>query len=247
MGWTEVVDGGKISLKRGQALMFEQEIDDASLLFRCWPDYDRRAPRPESMARRILLRLSREMTSLSGSLPPNARVLDFGCGNKPYYPFFHNHCADYVGIDVVSGLVVDYVYNERVDFPDDHFDLVICTQVLEHTRDPHKVSSEIWRMLKRGGRAFVLAPFCWHYHPWPNDYWRFSKEGLTVLFEDFKECRIERDCDTVQTLLQEFGFLLERAGYSDPNFLGLLNKLGEGGKLLQDDKLPAHFLVWLRK
>ena len=117
----------------------------------------------------------------------------------------------------------------------------------EHTRDQHKVSSEIWRLLKPGGRAFISAPFCWHYHPWPNDYWRFTAEGLTVLFEQFNELHIERDGDTFHTLLQEFGFLLSRSGYSDPNFLRLLNELGEESKILADDKLPAHFLVWLKK
>jgi hypothetical protein len=113
--------------------------------------------------------------------------------------------------------------------------------------DADSLSSGIYRLLKPEGSCFVSTPFCWHYHPWPNDYWRFTAEGLAVLFEAFSECRIDQDCNTSQTLLQEFGFLLVRAGFDSSDFLPVLNHLGASPDIISDDNLPAHHLVWLRK
>jgi SAM-dependent methyltransferase len=245
--WTETDTKEQAQVQRGQVLLFRAEDDETILLLKCWPDANRREPSKDDMARQILIRLREEMISLAAGLNPSARVLDLGCGDKPYYPYFHGHCSEFVGVDLRASLLVDLVYDGSVNLSDEYFDLIICTQVLEHTRDPFKLSSEIWRLLKRGGRAFVSVPFTWHYHPWPKDYWRFTSDGLEVLFERFAECRIDRDCDTVHTVLHELGFLLIRTGYARAPLLRLLNRLGRLSRVFPDSKLPGHHLAWLVK
>jgi len=44
-------------------------------------------------------------------------------------------------------------------FPDDKFDVIICSHVLEHIPDDRKALAELFRMLRPGGRALLLTPF----------------------------------------------------------------------------------------
>lgn len=45
-----------------------------------------------------------------------------------------------------------------IGFPDSHFDLVICSHVLEHVPDDARAMREIHRVLKPGGVAVLLVP-----------------------------------------------------------------------------------------
>jgi ubiquinone/menaquinone biosynthesis C-methylase UbiE len=46
-----------------------------------------------------------------------------------------------------------------VDFPHEYFDLLIANHVLEHVPDDRRAMSEIFRVLKPGGRAVLQTPF----------------------------------------------------------------------------------------
>jgi len=48
----------------------------------------------------------------------------------------------------------------------------------------------MFRVLKAGGEAQVVVPFCHPYHAYPADYSRFSRERLSVMFADFAEVEI---------------------------------------------------------
>jgi SAM-dependent methyltransferase len=114
-------------------------------------------------------------------------VLDVGCGHMPYYPLFEAVAADYVGTDVTpdAGPRIRHVCPvERLTVPDASFDLVICTQVLEHVRRPEEALAEIARVLRPGGHAFISTHGVWPFHPYPEDYWRWTQQGLEALFED---------------------------------------------------------------
>lgn len=61
-------------------------------------------------------------------------ILDCGCGSKPYFPFFEGLSSMYIGIDLHKGEYVGIVGStEKLPFKDSSFDVVLCTQVLEHT------------------------------------------------------------------------------------------------------------------
>ena len=112
-------------------------------------------------------------------------VLDIGCGSKPYQSFFH--CDEYVGIDIESAKArqhskADIFYNgEILPFAADHFDSVICTQVLEHVFEPDLFFKEINRVLKSGGRLLLTTPFVWDEHEQPVDFARYTSFGLKHL------------------------------------------------------------------
>jgi len=69
-------------------------------------------------------------------------------------------------------------------------DCVICTEVLEHIPDPKACVHEMYRLLQKGGMAFVSAPFMYPVHADPFDFQRFTDEGLRNLFKDFASVEI---------------------------------------------------------
>lgn len=66
-------------------------------------------------------------------------------------------------IDYLSGDLMDSRAMEKMDItdiqhPDDSFDLILCSHVLEHVPDDRKAMSEFKRVLKPGGFAMLLVP-----------------------------------------------------------------------------------------
>lgn len=70
------------------------------------------------------------------------------------------------------------------------FDVIIVTEVLEHTLDPFSATQEIYRMLKPGGVVYGSTPFDFRIHGPLPDCWRFTEHGLRQLFSLFKEIEI---------------------------------------------------------
>jgi len=116
------------------------------------------------------------------------RVLDVGCGPKPYYPFFAERASEYVGVDVVAHAAADLVGRvESIPVGDGEFDVVLCTQVLEHCDDPVQAVRELRRVTAPGGRVLASTHGVQWYHPSPEDYWRWTHEGLKRLFSTSAE------------------------------------------------------------
>ena len=112
------------------------------------------------------------------------RVLDVGCGPKPYYPFFAERASEYVGVDVDDDTRApsSSAAVEALPVGDGEFDLVLCTQVLEHCDDPAQAVRELRRVTAPGGRVLASTHGAQWYHPAPVDYWRWTHEGLRRLF-----------------------------------------------------------------
>lgn len=66
------------------------------------------------------------------------------------------------------------------------YDFVVCTEVLEHTRQPFDAVNSIHKILKEGGIAFVSTPFNFRIHGPLPDCWRFTEYGLRELFKSFE-------------------------------------------------------------
>nr|WP_129730477.1 class I SAM-dependent methyltransferase [Parabacteroides goldsteinii] len=116
-------------------------------------------------------------------------IFDIGCGNKPFEDYIrkltnNNSLSSYVGCDVVqsSNNKVDIIC-EAADIPivSSKYDVVICTQVIEHVFNHSKVFEEAYRILKPGGIFIVSSNFIWEMHEVPYDYFRFTKYGFRSL------------------------------------------------------------------
>jgi SAM-dependent methyltransferase len=112
-------------------------------------------------------------------------VLDVGCGAKPYRSWVPG-ARRYFGIDVFPGPDVDAVIEPGRPWPveDEEFDVVLCTQVLEHVGDVDLTIGELVRALRPGGVAVISVPFIFGEHNSPHDYRRLSRHGARRLLED---------------------------------------------------------------
>jgi SAM-dependent methyltransferase len=115
------------------------------------------------------------------------QVLDMGCGNKPYLPLFAQKSTGYTGTDIAqsSAQCVDIICScTDVPLPNEGFDTVFTTQVLEHVADHQQMLREAFRMLKPGGKIILTAPMYWEHHEEPYDFFRFTRYGMAHLFSD---------------------------------------------------------------
>jgi SAM-dependent methyltransferase len=128
--------------------------------------------------------LHADLEEVLGAQDATARVLDVGCGTQPYRRWLPEG-AEYVGLDVAPGPHVDVVAERGKSWPlpDASFDVVLCTQVLEHVDDLELAVREIDRVLKPGGVVVVSVPFSYNEHGAPDDYRRFSRFGLAQVFD----------------------------------------------------------------
>ncbi len=112
-------------------------------------------------------------------------VLDVGCGYKPYRPWLPG-ARSYYGIDVCDGPEVDAIIEpgERWPTADAAYDVVLCTQVLEHVGELDHTVHEVVRALRPGGDAVFSVPFIFGEHNSPHDYRRLSRHGARRLLED---------------------------------------------------------------
>jgi SAM-dependent methyltransferase len=129
--------------------------------------------------------LHREICRLAPML--RGRLLDVGCGQKPYRQLFA--VDEYIGLELDTPenrarKQADHYYDGiRLPFPDESFDSVLCNQVLEHVFTPEDFLSEIRRVLKPGGKLLLTVPFVWDEHEQPWDYARYTTFGLKHLLE----------------------------------------------------------------
>lgn len=117
------------------------------------------------------------------------KILDVGCGKKPYKRLFQN-AGEYIGMDIEnpghdhSNEEIDVFYDGKVfPFPDGHFDSALTNQVFEHVFNPDEFISEIRRVLKDSGHLLMTVPFVWDEHEQPFDYGRYSSFGIKHILE----------------------------------------------------------------
>jgi len=115
------------------------------------------------------------------------KLLDFGCGSKPYKSYFSN-VQEYIGLDYEneghshSNESIDVFYDgKNIPFKDETFDSILCTQVFEHVENIETIINELYRILKKDGKILITAPFIFPEHEMPHDYRRFTVNGLSSL------------------------------------------------------------------
>lgn len=116
----------------------------------------------------------------------NKRLLDLGCGNKPYKEWYDPLTESSVGCDATqsSENVVDTIcLASDLPYENESFDTVFSTQVLEHVFEQQQMINEAARVLKKDGYIILSVPFTWELHEEPYDFFRVTKHGLKEMFE----------------------------------------------------------------
>lgn len=114
------------------------------------------------------------------------KLLDVGCGRKPYKDTYFATATSYVGIDHLTENSQPDIVASALDLPfdDKSFDTVVCTEVLEHIPDPLRVLCEMHRVLKPSGYLILTTPMYWPRHEAPHDFFRYPYDGLLYLLKE---------------------------------------------------------------
>ena len=91
----------------------------------------------------------------------------------------------YVGVDIVEGPGVDIMASgHRLPFDDRQFGVVVILEMLEHDAAFWLTLAECWRILRPGGWLIATTrAFGFPRHDHPNDYWRFTVDGLRTALQ----------------------------------------------------------------
>ncbi|MFI5413565.1 MAG: class I SAM-dependent methyltransferase, partial [Candidatus Lutacidiplasmatales archaeon] len=122
------------------------------------------------------------------------RLLDVGCGEKPFESIFRPYVSEYVGVEYAPTFGAtqtsarstkpDFLYDGKsLPFEPRTFDTVLSIQVLEHTPAPQLLLNEMARVAKEDGLVIVCVPFSFRLHEEPNDYFRYTSHGLRSMFD----------------------------------------------------------------
>jgi len=138
------------------------------------------------------------------------RVLDLGCGSKPYETLFSS-ASEYVGVDVEqaghnhANSKVDVFYDgRRLPFADASFDAVVSFETLEHVFNLDEVLDELARVVKPGGTLLVTLPFAWGEHEQPHDCARYTSFGIKAKLAEhgFHTTELHKSGTFVEALAQ---------------------------------------------
>lgn len=155
------------------------------------------------MAKKITRRALEQFLSRHAS---HERVLDIGAGGSSYHRFFPNRFSFDIDPERKPDLVGDA---HQLPFKDAEFKVILCTEVLEHLRDPKIAIAEMQRVLQPGGTLILTTRFIYPLHDVPNDYWRFTKYGLRELFKEWEILELVPEVGTFSTI----GVLLQRVTF----------------------------------
>jgi SAM-dependent methyltransferase len=124
--------------------------------------------------------IDRTFIDMLDEIPAGSRGLDLGSRSRVRPDALTVDVVDEPGVDVVAD-------GHSLPFPDGSFDYVWCNAVLEHVKNPFRVAAEIERVVCPGGLVFVQVPFLENVHGWPDDYFRYTPNGLRQLFPSLDE------------------------------------------------------------
>ena len=140
-----------------------------------------------------------------------ARVLDVGCGDRPYAELFPGA----VGFDVPGNPHADLHGDiDAIPVEEASFDVVLCLQVLEHVPDPAAAVRELHRVVRPGGRVLLTTHGIYPFHPNPDDLWRWTHQGLERLFltnAEWESVTVRPGAGTVSTVAMQIAHVLDLA------------------------------------
>lgn len=198
-----------------------------------------------------LKKMKRLITNFEG------RVLDVGCGNCWTTQLFNGTRVDHFGIDISDsalkraekkGVVVKKVDLDvdPIPFEDNSFDLVLCSDIIEHTLHPENILKEAKRVLKEGGSLIVVVP---NIASWFNRIllllgfypWSVESTGTLELRDVFFHFNYGHKYTYTK---KSIGTLLEIVGFKPQRYLGAnlnVSEIIEQCVVLRRELMGTHY------
>ncbi len=193
------------------------------------------------------------------NLNENHKVLDIGCGQA--YGIITmgiaKECKEAIGIDIdeewinkakelsigqnnVKFMVVDA---QEMPFDDEEFDIVCCTETIEHIASPKKMLSEIYRVLKKGGSVYLTTPN----KLWPIEahyelpFLSYLPKRMAEKYIKFTKREMKDEYNIQLFTYFRLKKIIQRHGFQIENIsMDILKDANEIG-LIKQDKLPLGF------
>jgi len=196
----------------------------------------------------------RWLSAVPGS---SLRVLDVGGRIQPYRPLIAERLRQYVAVDLAESPLVTLRADAcTLPFPENLFDLVFCTQVLEYVPEPAEAVREIHRVLKPGGVAlFSFAAF--YPRIADDDYWRFTSAGLSHRLRSFGRVEITPEGSSISgffrasavclSIFARYTWMRALVGLTIVPVLNVSALLLEKIARTSNDQATGNYSVWAQK
>ena len=119
------------------------------------------------------------------------KCLDLAGGKNPsYYRYWSfNNNSELIKTDLDGEFKVDL--NKELPFNDNSIDNIFFFNAIYIIKEPEKLLKEINRILKKDGKLFIASPFIFNEAEEPDDFRRYTSQGLEELlwkanFSDFE-------------------------------------------------------------
>jgi len=152
------------------------------------------------------------------------KILDFSPPRCMYRKLKKNKQIDYVATDFAGEFLADKKLNMvDVDEPDNIYDLIVCYHVLEHIKDDKMAISELFRIMKPGGKGIIQTPFK-NGETYENDSIKTDAERR-IHFGQEDHVRVYSVSGLCERL-EKAGFTIKTKNYQEiqPDFFGFRNE-----------------------
>jgi len=150
------------------------------------------------------------------------KVIDLGFGSGIILRMLMDVGCKVYGTDISADAVAFFKkHNKKAkvkvgdaqspDFPDNTFDKVICSEVIEHVKKPEKLLREVHRILKPKGKFIISTPnYTSH---WPLVEWMFDRSSIPKQGSQLREQHISKfNFFSLRRALEKTGFKIEKYG-----------------------------------
>ena len=180
------------------------------------PDYLPGGPQEQFIVPLLKVAIETQIDHLLAARQPNTvvKVLDVGCGNQPFrsriettgvlYRSLDVSPRDGVSIDVIA--MIDQPYLPESVYQNGPYDLVLCSEVLEHVAEWDVAFANFRSLLALSGHLILTCPHFFPLHEEPYDFWRPTPYAIPFFAEKYglvveKQERLGTGWDVLGTLL----------------------------------------------
>ncbi|MBD2654463.1 class I SAM-dependent methyltransferase [Synechocystis sp. FACHB-383] len=142
-------------------------------------DYKFSCPRDSFMTKIIRNHIEFELLDCIKLYDKAPRLIDIGCGNQPFRTFVEQIGFKYTGMDIYQNDFgsVDFIASidsdiSKLSIPQYDFDVILCTEVLEHVATWDTAFENFSKLLKEKGKILITCPHIYPLHEEPFDFWR---------------------------------------------------------------------------
>ncbi|WP_425883692.1 class I SAM-dependent methyltransferase [Parabacteroides sp. ASD2025] len=117
-------------------------------------------------------------------------LADLGCGNVPLFEMYKGLTKSQTCIDWANTLHkndfldIECDLNNKLNVPENTFDTIILSDVLEHIEKPGILIGELYRVTRPNGVLILGVPFYYWLHEIPYDYFRYTEYALKSLLKN---------------------------------------------------------------